>query len=102
MRSRKGAPTPLLWGPPFSTSLAPLEEDWLTLGSSSERNALTRYYNSRLEAGAKTCGYLYLSLFESLMNGQESRVDFSEDSIHIAQKHWPLWTALAQANGLEP
>jgi hypothetical protein len=89
---------PVIWGPPPSTPQPNAgKHDWLTLGTPQERNTLTREVNGLLEMEAARHGFGYISLFEALMEGLDPIPSFSEDGIHIAQRHWPLWLKAAAA-----
>lgn len=94
--------TPIIWGPPPSTTTPPHAHDWLTLGSMEERNQLTRYFNQRLREEAATHNIVHVSLFDDLVEGDRTRPDFSHDTIHIAQTYWPVWLEKAHSAGLHP
>jgi hypothetical protein len=92
---------PVIFAPPPSTPHPADAHQWLTIGTTQERNRLTRDFIYALQDEAARFSIPVISLFEELVDKDLNTLPaFSEDEVHIAQAHWPLWVEKAKALGI--
>jgi lysophospholipase L1-like esterase len=66
------------------------EWEFPAVGSYEERLAITLRFNASLAAAAAEAGHGWLSVFDSLTDGQgRPRPDFFLDGIHLSQQAMP-------------
>ncbi len=77
------ATTPLRYDPPY---------EWPTLGSTSERNGITRGLTRVLGNLCEIREIAFVSIFEDLINSDlQTRAEFYFDGVHLGPTAWPLF-----------
>jgi hypothetical protein len=71
----------IIWGP-HPQHTAPTHE-YIDCFDSDERNKITKIFNQQLKSLAKKKNYLFISVFDILVNNPELNTFFLDDTIHI-------------------
>jgi len=92
---------PVVWAPIASTPRCAEANPWITLGTTQERNWLTRHVIALLQAECQHYQIPLLSVFEFLVDSAlNTKPEFSSDGTHLSQRYWGLWLEQARQCGL--
>jgi hypothetical protein len=84
---------PLVFAPPATT---PVRYDepfpWPTLGSTAQRNGITRDFDMTLRSLCELSGIGYVSIFNQLVDARlETIAELYFDGVHLGQSAWPIF-----------